>query len=99
VLTDNALAYRRGRTWAAVCVALGIRRRFIKPGCPCPNGKPNGSTEPCSPSSPTPRPGPATTNGAPPSTPGSSTTTLNAHTPPITSLGRITVKNVTGQYT
>jgi transposase InsO family protein len=39
VLTDNALAYRRGNTWAAVCVALGIRRRFIKPGCPWTNGK------------------------------------------------------------
>jgi transposase InsO family protein len=39
VLTDNALAYRRGRNWAAVCVALGIRRRFIKPGCPWTNGK------------------------------------------------------------
>jgi transposase InsO family protein len=34
VLIDNALTYRRGHTWAAVCVALGIRRRFIKPGCP-----------------------------------------------------------------
>jgi transposase InsO family protein len=39
VLTDNAMAYRRGRNWAAVCVALGIRRRFIKPGCPWTNGK------------------------------------------------------------
>ena len=39
VLTDNALAYRRGRAWAAVCVGLGIRRRFIKPGCPWTNGK------------------------------------------------------------
>jgi transposase InsO family protein len=39
VLTDNALAYRRGRNWAAVCIGLGIRRRFIKPGCPWTNGK------------------------------------------------------------
>jgi len=39
VLTDNALAYRRGRNWAAVCTGLGIRRRFIKPGCPWTNGK------------------------------------------------------------
>ena len=39
VLTDNAWSYRRGRTWAAVCVGLGIRRRFIKPGCPWTNGK------------------------------------------------------------
>jgi hypothetical protein len=37
VLTDNALAYRRGSTWTAVCVALGIRRRFTKPGCPWTN--------------------------------------------------------------
>ncbi|WP_433035337.1 IS481 family transposase [Actinomycetospora sp. CA-053990] len=39
VLTDNAKSYRRGGTWAAVCVGLGIRRRFIKPGCPWTNGK------------------------------------------------------------
>jgi transposase InsO family protein len=39
VLTDNALAYRQGRNWTAVCVALGIRRRFTKPGCPWTNGK------------------------------------------------------------
>ena len=39
VLTDNALTYRRGRNWAAVCVGLGIRRRFTKPGCPWTNGK------------------------------------------------------------
>jgi len=39
ILTDNALVYRRGQNWAAVCVALGIRRRFIKPGCPWTNGK------------------------------------------------------------
>jgi transposase InsO family protein len=39
VLTDNAMTYRQGRNWTAVCVALGIRRRFIKPGCPWTNGK------------------------------------------------------------
>lgn len=39
VITDNAMSYRNGRTWAAVCVGLGIRRRFIKPGCPWTNGK------------------------------------------------------------
>ena len=39
VLTDNAMAYRRGRSWAAICAGLGIRRRFIKPGCPWTNGK------------------------------------------------------------
>jgi transposase InsO family protein len=39
VLTDNAWSYRRGRNWTAVCVGLGIRRRFIKPGCPWTNGK------------------------------------------------------------
>ncbi len=39
VLTDNAMSYRHGRTWAAVCQGLGIRRRFIKPGCPWTNGK------------------------------------------------------------
>jgi transposase InsO family protein len=39
VLTDNAMAYRRSTIWAAVCSALQIKRRFIKPGCPWTNGK------------------------------------------------------------
>jgi transposase InsO family protein len=39
VLTDNAFAYRRSQQWAAVCSALQIKRRFIKPGCPWTNGK------------------------------------------------------------
>jgi transposase InsO family protein len=39
ILTDNAKVYRIGSTWRAVCTALGIRRRFIKPGCPWTNGK------------------------------------------------------------
>lgn len=39
VLTDNAMVYRHGTNWAAVCTALGIRRRFTKPGCPWTNGK------------------------------------------------------------
>jgi transposase InsO family protein len=39
VLTDNAKVYRVGQDWRAVCVALGIRRRFTKPGCPWTNGK------------------------------------------------------------
>lgn len=39
VLTDNAKAYRVGGDWAAVCAALQIKRRFIKPGCPWTNGK------------------------------------------------------------
>jgi transposase InsO family protein len=39
VLTDNAKVYRTSRDWAAVCTALQIKRRFIKPGCPWTNGK------------------------------------------------------------
>ena len=39
ILTDNAKSYRRGNDWAAVCSALQIKRRFIKPGCPWTNGK------------------------------------------------------------
>lgn len=39
VLTDNAKSYRIGRDWIAVCTALQIKRRFIKPGCPWTNGK------------------------------------------------------------
>lgn len=39
VLTDNAMVYRHGSNWAAVCTALGIRRRFTKPRCPWTNGK------------------------------------------------------------
>jgi transposase len=37
ILTDNAKVYRVGRNWRAVCVGLGIRRRFTKPGCPWTN--------------------------------------------------------------
>ena len=39
VLTDNAKAYRTSHDWAAVCSALQLKRRFIKPGCPWTNGK------------------------------------------------------------
>jgi transposase InsO family protein len=39
VLTDNALAYRRGTDWTAACAQLGIARRFIQPGRPWTNGK------------------------------------------------------------
>jgi len=39
VLTDNAMSYRRGNAWAAVCTALQVKRRFIKPFCPWTNGK------------------------------------------------------------
>ena len=39
ILTDNAKTYRLSKDWAAVCTALQIRRRFIKPGCPWTNGK------------------------------------------------------------
>lgn len=39
VLTDNALSYRRGAAWIAVCTRLGIGRRFIQPGRPWTNGK------------------------------------------------------------
>jgi transposase InsO family protein len=39
VLTDNAMNYRHSADWAAVCQALQIRRRFIKPHCPWTNGK------------------------------------------------------------
>jgi transposase InsO family protein len=39
VLTDNAKTYRHSRDWIAVCHALQIKRRFIKPHCPWTNGK------------------------------------------------------------
>ena len=39
VLTDNAKSYRLSQDWAAVCQALQIKRRFIKPRCPWTNGK------------------------------------------------------------
>jgi transposase InsO family protein len=38
-LTANAMAYRLSKTWAAVCSALQIRRRFTKPGCPWTSGR------------------------------------------------------------
>ena len=34
VLTDNAMSYRRRNAWAAVCSALQVERRFIKPVLP-----------------------------------------------------------------
>jgi transposase InsO family protein len=39
VLTDNAMAYRKGHDWIWVCHALQIHRRFTKPFCPWTNGK------------------------------------------------------------
>jgi transposase InsO family protein len=39
VLTDNAMVYRHRATWAAVCQAWHLKRRFTKPGCPWTNGK------------------------------------------------------------
>ena len=39
VLTDNAKTYRVSTDWIAVCGALQIKRRFIRPGCPWTNGK------------------------------------------------------------
>lgn len=39
VLTDNAKSYRVSTHWIAVCAALQIHRRFIKPHCPWTNGK------------------------------------------------------------
>ena len=39
ILTDNAMVCRRGAHWAEACSAWGLKRRFIKPGCPWTNGK------------------------------------------------------------
>jgi transposase-like protein len=39
ILTDNAMVYRHGGCWTAVCSAWELKRRFIKPGCPWTNGK------------------------------------------------------------
>jgi transposase InsO family protein len=39
VLTDNARNYRDSHDWAAICTALQIKRRYIKPRCPWTNGK------------------------------------------------------------
>lgn len=39
VLTDNAKNYLISRDWIAVCSALQIKRRYIKPHCPWTNGK------------------------------------------------------------
>jgi transposase InsO family protein len=39
VMTDNALAYRRGADLKRVCAALGATQKFIKPHCPWQNGK------------------------------------------------------------
>ena len=39
VLTDNAKNYLISGDWIAVCSALQIKRRYIKPHCPWTNGK------------------------------------------------------------
>ncbi len=39
VLTDNAKSYLVAHDWTAVCTALQIKRRIIKPGCPWTNGE------------------------------------------------------------
>lgn len=39
VMTDNALAYRRGDAFIAAVAAIGARQTFIKPHCPWQNGK------------------------------------------------------------
>lgn len=39
LLTDNAMVYRDGTNWGWACTAWGLKRRFIKPGCPWTNGK------------------------------------------------------------
>jgi transposase InsO family protein len=39
VLTDNAKNYLLSGDWIAVCGALQIKRRYIKPHCPWTNGK------------------------------------------------------------
>ena len=39
VLTDNAKNYLISHDWIAVCSALQIKRRYIKPHCPWTNGK------------------------------------------------------------
>ena len=83
VITDNAFAYRHSRRsvkrrqlWASP------RQLFIKPHCPWQNGKVERFNRTCKPSGPTDRSSPATPTEPPPSTPGSSATTLNDATPP-----------------
>ena len=39
VLTDNAMACRKGTDWGWVCSAWQLKRRFTKPGCPWTSGK------------------------------------------------------------
>jgi transposase InsO family protein len=39
VLTDNAKSYTISHAWREVCIALQIKRRYIKSGCPWTNGK------------------------------------------------------------
>jgi transposase len=79
VLTDNAMSYRHGEAWAAVCSALQIKRRFTKPFCPWTNGKAERFNRTLL--TPTPGPGPATRSEPTPLTPSSSATTLAEHTP------------------
>ena len=102
VLTDNAMSYRRGRNWPAVCVGLGIRRRFIKPGCPWTNGKAERLNRTLLTEFAYARPWTSNTSDWPPSTTGSPTTTLAEPTPPSAASHRSPdspADNVTGHDT
>jgi transposase len=61
LMTDNAFAYRY--SLGQVCADHGqIKQVFIKPHCPWQTEKSSASTAPCSPSGPTARSSPPTTN-------------------------------------
>jgi transposase InsO family protein len=86
-------------TRRAVCVALGIRRRFTKPSCPWTNGKAERFNRTPLTEFAYATPGCPTSSGSPPSTTGSSTTTLDAPTPPSGHpTRRPTVNNVPGPH-
>ena len=82
VLTDNAKTYTISHAWREVCVALQIKRRYIKSGCPWTNGKAERFNRTLRTGGPTARSGPATKTAQQPSTASSSSTTLSAATPP-----------------
>jgi transposase InsO family protein len=85
LMTDNAFAYRYTYGLQRLCAVLGIRQKFIKPHCPCQNGKVKRLNHTLASEWPTGSPSPATANANRPSHPGSSTTTLSeatAHSAP-----------------
>jgi transposase len=81
VMTDNGTGYR-SKAHAAATAELGIRHLRTRPYRPRTNGKPNASSRPSRSNGPTPSATRTTGTDGARCSPGSSTTTIDAHTAP-----------------